>query len=45
MSDTPDARAVRWYDHHGQQTAAHYDTLDPAQLYAGITPFLPKSPA
>jgi SAM-dependent methyltransferase len=44
MSDTPDARAVRWYDHHGQQTAAHYDTLDPAQLYAGITPFLPKEP-
>jgi len=44
MSDTPDSRAIRWYDQHGQQTAAHYDRLDPAQLYAGITPFLPKEP-
>jgi protein-L-isoaspartate O-methyltransferase len=44
MSDTDDSRAIRWYDYHGHQTAIHYDTLAPAQLYAGIIPFLPKEP-
>ena len=44
MSDNRDSRAIRWYDHHGRDAATQYETVDPAQLYAGIDAFLPKEP-
>ena len=44
MSDNRDSRAIRWYDHHGRDAATQYETVDPAQLYAGIDAFLRKEP-